>query len=144
MASSVADLLRYCGWFGFVAMLLRASGPGERGETVALVPRWVSIAVLAALIAALVLSEASPLAAMLGWSGRVEFGVRLALAVFGLALVEQLYRRTHAQARWAIKPLCFALIGLFAYDLFLYADAMLFARIFVDASANSALSMGCE
>src|ERR1700719_4443675 len=101
IAANVADMLRYAGWLG----------------------------VLLALIAALALSDALPLAAMLRWSVRVEFGVRLGLAVFGLALTEQVYRRTHAQARWAIKPLCFALIGLFGYDLFLYGDAMLFGRI---------------
>ena len=62
-------------------------------------------------------------------SDRIEFGIRLGIAVFGLALIEQLYRRTHAQARWGIKPLCFALVALFGFDLFLYADAMLFARV---------------
>jgi hypothetical protein len=129
LGTNIADAVRYAGWFGFVASVLHAASRAESGETSSLARRWATLGALVALIAALALSEALPLAAILRWSARVEFGVRLGLAVFGLALVEQLYRRTHAQARWAIKPLCLALIGLFGYDLVLYADAMLFARI---------------
>ena len=40
--------------------------------------------------------------------------------------MEQLIRRAHPQARWAIKPLCVGLGGMFGFDLFFYADAMLF------------------
>src|SRR5439155_12920796 len=129
LATNVADMLRYAGWFGFIASVLHGAAESDHRGSGARVRRLASLGALSALIAALALSDALPLVAMLGWSSRVEFGVRLGLAVFGLALVEQLYRRAHAQARWAIKPLCFALIGLFGYDLFLYADAMLFARM---------------
>ena len=44
---------------------------------------------------------------MLGWSGRVEVGLRLGLAVVGLTLIEQLFRRAHAQGlsrRWRPLP----------------------------------------
>ena len=47
----------------------------------------------------------------------------------GLVLVEQLYRNTRSENRWAIKYLCFGVGGLFAYDFFLYSDALLFKRI---------------
>ena len=50
----------------------------------------------------------------------------LVLAVFGLVLIEQLFRNTPPQQRWAIKYLCLGLGGLFAYDFFLYANAVLF------------------
>jgi putative PEP-CTERM system histidine kinase len=132
LATNVGDFLRYAGWFGFITSVLHGAAPADHRETGARVRRLASLGVLSALIAALALSESLPLVAKLRWSVLVEFGVRLGLAVFGLALVEQLYRRTHSQARWAIKPLCFALVGLFGYDLFLYADAMLFARIDAD------------
>jgi putative PEP-CTERM system histidine kinase len=77
-------------------------------------------------------SEGLPFAAALRIDPRVEFALHLGLAVFGLALVEQLYRRAHPQARWAIKPLCLALGAVFGYELFFYADAMLFGRIDAD------------
>ena len=129
LAANIADMLRYAGWLGFMITLLHAARPAEQNPQAAARRRGMAIAVLLAITAALALSDPLPLAATLGWSSRAEFGVRLGLAVFGLALIEQLYRRTHAQSRWAIKPLCFALGGLFSYDLFLYADAMLFARL---------------
>jgi len=53
----------------------------------------------------------------------------VALPVFGLVLLEQLYRNTHSERRWAIKYLCIGLGGLFAYDLYLFTEAMLFSRI---------------
>jgi putative PEP-CTERM system histidine kinase len=56
------------------------------------------------------------------------YGVRLGLAVFGLILIEQLMRRAHTEARWSIKPLCLGLGGVLAFDLFFYADAMLFGQ----------------
>lgn len=56
----------------------------------------------------------------------------LAQAVFGLALVEQVYRNTYPEARWSIKHLCFAVGGMLAYDFYLYAEAMLFNRLTPD------------
>jgi putative PEP-CTERM system histidine kinase len=53
----------------------------------------------------------------------------LLLAIAGLALVEQLFRNTPSQQRWAIKYLCLGLGGGFAYDFFMYADAVLFGRL---------------
>ena len=49
------------------------------------------------------------------------------LAVAGLVLVEQLYRNSSTQERWAIKYLCIALGAAFAFDFYLYSEAMLFA-----------------
>ncbi|MBT9612379.1 MAG: PEP-CTERM system histidine kinase PrsK [Burkholderiales bacterium] len=51
---------------------------------------------------------------------------RVVLAVIGLALVEQLYRNAPEAQRWAIKYFCLGLGALFAYDFYLYSDAMLF------------------
>ena len=54
---------------------------------------------------------------------------QLLLALTGLVLVEQLYRNVHPERRWAIKFLCLALGTLYAYEFYLYADALLFKRI---------------
>jgi putative PEP-CTERM system histidine kinase len=127
LAVSVADAARYALWFVFLALLMRGAPAGR-----AAVSRWPGVAVAAVLVALVLLSEALPLAPAIGIEPRVEFALRLGLAVFGLALVEQLYRRAHQQARWAIKPLCLALGAVFGYELFFYADAMLFGRIDAD------------
>ena len=53
----------------------------------------------------------------------------VALPVLGLVLLEQLYRNARSERRWAIKYFCIGLGGLFAYDFYLFADALLFNRI---------------
>lgn len=54
---------------------------------------------------------------------------RIAIAVLNMLLVEQIYRNTVQEARWAIKFACLGIGGLFAYDFYLYSDAMLFRQI---------------
>ena len=50
----------------------------------------------------------------------------IALAVMGLVAVEQVYRSTRSEDRWAIKFLCLGLGGLFIFDFYLYANGALF------------------
>jgi putative PEP-CTERM system histidine kinase len=53
----------------------------------------------------------------------------VALAVIGMLLVEQLFRNASGKERWGIKFACLGIGGLFAYDFYLYSDAMLFRQI---------------
>ena len=50
----------------------------------------------------------------------------LAIALFGLSLTETLYRGYRAQDRWNIKFLCLAMAGLFAYDVLLFGEGLIF------------------
>ncbi len=50
-------------------------------------------------------------------------------AVFVLLCVEQVYRNTPENRRWAIKFMCLAIAALSAFDLALHADALLFGRL---------------
>lgn len=59
----------------------------------------------------------------------VAIGAYLLLATVGLVLIEQLVRNTRAEAMRAIKYLCLGLGGIFVYDFYLYADALMFQRI---------------
>jgi len=54
---------------------------------------------------------------------------QLLYAVLGMALVEQLFRNTPVEHRWGIKYLCFAVGAQFAFDFYLYTDALLFHRL---------------
>ena len=54
------------------------------------------------------------------------------LALIGMVLIEQLYRNTREDQRWAIKFICLAVGGMFAYDFYLYSDALLFRQINTD------------
>ena len=53
----------------------------------------------------------------------------LIMALMGLLLIEQLYRNSPAESRWSLKPLVLGIGGLFAYDLFLYSQGVLFNAI---------------
>src|SRR5689334_10690224 len=134
LAVKSADALRYGIWFAFIWNLLKgAQRTGAPQDSRAVFPLWAVALVATGLVASVAFSEELPLARLLDLPGkRVELAIHLGLAVCGLMLVEQLIRRAHAQSRWAIKPLGIALAGIFGFDLFCYADAMLFARIDAD------------
>jgi putative PEP-CTERM system histidine kinase len=57
------------------------------------------------------------------------------LAIAGMVLVEQLYRNAIPQDRWSLKFLCLALGAMFAFDFFLYSEAMLFSAYSPDTWA---------
>ena len=50
---------------------------------------------------------------------------RIGFAVIGLLTIENLWRNTELQRRWHVWPLCLAIGGLFAYELFLFSDAFI-------------------
>ena len=74
----------------------------------------------------------------------------LLIAIAGLVLIEQIMRNAHAESRRAVKYLCIGLGVIFAYDFYLYSNALLFqglditlweARGFVNAMAVPVLAI---
>lgn len=61
--------------------------------------------------------------------GRILIPGGLAMALAGLMLIEQLYRNAPGESRWGIKAIVLGLGGLFAYDLFLYSQGVLFGAL---------------
>ena len=61
---------------------------------------------------------------------------RIIVSLIGLLLVENLFRNTRPSRRWHIFPLCLAAGSLFAYDLFVFAEALVVRS--VDISLLSA------
>ncbi len=53
----------------------------------------------------------------------------VAMALLGMILVEQVYRNTPVKQRWGIKFACLGIGGVFAYDFYLYSDALLLRHI---------------
>ncbi|MDB5368318.1 MAG: periplasmic sensor signal transduction histidine kinase [Rhodospirillales bacterium] len=112
-------------WCGFLVQLnVRALGEAAPGlkrhfGTVAVL---LSVGALGAEASLLILPVPS-------WAGLGEIVLRIAIAVAGVLLLENLYRNADAAGRWNLKPVLLALVGLFAFEIVLYADALLFRRM---------------
>ena len=130
---SVLEVLRPLVWLLFLLKLIDPDH-GWRGLIAGRTRWWfLSIAALAGAMLFLAIAPwfaEQPLVEALQVDARIIGHV--ALAVIGLVLVEQLFRNTRTDKRWAIKYLCFGVGGLFAYDFFLYSDALLFKRLDLD------------
>ena len=117
----VVEVLRGGVWFAFLAVLVSPLlGESRRWPYVA------SAVVVTAQMGALVLAVARP-----EWVGdpvRAVLAVLLAGIVFGLVLVEQLFRNVPSESRWGLKPLCLGLAAGYIFDLYFFADGFLFGR----------------
>lgn len=124
------ELLRNGGWILVIALLLnRIDSPGYVSRIKLLYGATTGLIVVAAMALSLVTLEPAFTRPYNPFIVKLLFLTYLALAVCGLVLVEQLYRNTNPDTRWAIKHLCFAIAAIFAYDFVLYADSTLFNQI---------------
>lgn len=121
------EILRNAAWFTFLFSLLGLSRSGTSRETGLRTTALILYAICAMLIALTLWPHFFRGMLPPRWPVALLGGVVMAVA--GLALIEQLFRNSRVQQRWAIKYLCFGVGGLFAYDFYLYADALLFNQI---------------
>ena len=56
-------------------------------------------------------------------------GIWVTFNIIALLLLEQLFRNSAVEQRWAIKHLCIGIGCIFAYDFFMFADALLFKQL---------------
>jgi putative PEP-CTERM system histidine kinase len=133
-----AEVVRNLVWIFFLLHLLKPFAEGNRLYLQMLA--YVRLGcLLLALLMLVILVDIPFLRPMLRAGEMVgEFSLigQLLFAVLGLALVEQLFRNTPAERRWGIKHLAFGLGAMFAYDFYLYSDALLVHRL--DAAIWSA------
>ncbi|MGH8547692.1 MAG: XrtA/PEP-CTERM system histidine kinase PrsK [Methylococcales bacterium] len=127
------EIARIAVWLAFILSLLGLAVRSEHGQS----GLFKTLKVLSyGLISSLLVIE---------WSGpRIETTLAdfidpslknigyVILALIGMILIEQLYRNSRPDRRWSIKFLCLAIGGLFAYDFYLYSDALLFRQINAD------------
>jgi putative PEP-CTERM system histidine kinase len=131
-AGGVLDTLRAGAWYTFLLLLARSTS-ADAVAADAKQPPW--LAPVAATLVTLGVAAQLALAAqvsVLGDPARLAIFGSIAVNIFGLVLVEQLFRSTPDDARWNVKPLCLGLAGVFAFELYLFADAFLFNRIDAD------------
>ena len=53
------------------------------------------------------------------------FVIQLLFALSGVVLVEQLFRNIKQEQRWAVKYLCFGLLGSYLFNFYMYSDAII-------------------
>ncbi|MCW8889084.1 MAG: PEP-CTERM system histidine kinase PrsK, partial [Sedimenticola sp.] len=64
------------------------------------------------------------------WLGREAIlGIWVLFNIIALLLLEQLFRNSNQNQRWAIKHLCIGIGSIFAFDFFMFADALLFKQL---------------
>lgn len=132
LGAMVLDVLRGGAWYAFLIVLSRPLWAGRL--------RWPAL-----LAAAVVVFQFAALAFEASYGSerlplRPVLAAWLAHAIVGLMLVEQLYRGVPGNSRWGIKPVCLALAAGYTFELYLFADAFLFARIDEDVWAVRGLA----
>ena len=125
------EVARNAAWYTYLFWLLgyRFDAPAE--DTRRLPRLGTVLYIFLALMLGASVANPLELSGKLGLSRGDELSLLgfVLMPVAGLVLVEQLFRNTEPEQRWAIKFMCLALGGLFAYDFYLYSDALLFKRI---------------
>jgi putative PEP-CTERM system histidine kinase len=121
------DALRLASVLGFMLAFLGQRRVADGVARLASQPVVIGAFAAVAIAASLVVGVPPPGVPELGRpSHLLGFGIVLAIAILGLVLDEQIYRRTPTQFKWHVRPLALALGGLVGYDLILYSDAALF------------------
>lgn len=125
-AAHVLDSLRIGAALGFMVVFL-SPRPGSTSPSWG-VPTALMAAAAISIVAVMIgIGLPPPGVPELGrWSHLLGFGTSLAVAILGLVLIEQCYRRTPSQSRWHVRPLALAFAAIFGYDVILYSDATLF------------------
>jgi len=62
-------------------------------------------------------------------SGKAKVLGQIGLALLGLSVVEQIWRNSSGLGRSSMKYLCIGVITIFAFDFFMYTDALLFGQV---------------
>ena len=136
------DAVRIGAWLTFMTLLLDGGQKDAvRRPSLALVVRYFAVPAILIFIGSVIAVQPPWHYSLTANENLVTFYAWLGASVFGLALTEQLYRRTPANRRWAIKPLVIGLAGMFALDLLIYSGAVLLHR--VDPAMWSARGIAC-
>ena len=127
------DLLELCRNAGWTFLLITLLGPYRENRSSGFFGLKPSVQAMVVFYFILIISNIynySPLVSQgIGTRTMTEALGRVAIAVAGMLMVEQLYRNAADDERWGIKFACMGIGGMFAYDFYLYSDAMLFRTL---------------
>ncbi|MDH5766685.1 MAG: PEP-CTERM system histidine kinase PrsK [Gammaproteobacteria bacterium] len=123
------ELLRALAWFGFLLVMLRTAYMQTDNVSRKFKITMVGVSAFIFGLMLLVTYRLSGGSLFEIIAGNDVLAGHLMISVGGLVITEQLYRNTPVDHRWALKYFWLALGSMFAYDFYLYSDALLFQRI---------------
>ncbi len=126
---AIVELLRVGAWLAFLYILILFKEHKDNARnfirTIAFGTYGLIILELLFFSVALLVNIAIPV--------RIVFDAYIisliVFSVIGLVLVEQLFRNSGQQRRWAIKFLCLGIGGIFAFDFYLFTEALLLKQV---------------
>ncbi|WP_313029312.1 XrtA/PEP-CTERM system histidine kinase PrsK [Massilia alkalitolerans] len=123
-----AELLRNAGWSVFLIKLRgHFTDPGSRMPLRLQPALALGVLVYLSCFGAVLAGRWD--LAQFGQAGALPGAMRVAIAVSGMLLVEHVYRARTLHERWAVKFACLGIGAMFAYDFYLYSNAMLFREL---------------
>ena len=123
------ELFRSLAWFAFLLVMLRTAYKSSDQVNKHFKVTFAGLTIFVIGLMMLVLYRVSGGAFFELVAGNDVLIGHLLISVGGIVIVEQLYRNTSEEHRWALKYLWIGIGGMFAYDFYLYSDAFLFQRI---------------
>jgi putative PEP-CTERM system histidine kinase len=122
------EVVRNFSWLGLLLAILYARRPSTAPVPIHLkILIWLALGMTVVLLPSLMLPSHWHALPIL--RANTIYISMVCLAVLGLVLVEQVYRGSPPELRWSLKFLGLGLGGLFAYDFYLYANALLFQQL---------------
>ncbi|HTU35773.1 MAG TPA: XrtA/PEP-CTERM system histidine kinase PrsK, partial [Candidatus Acidoferrum sp.] len=117
----VAESVRTAAWLTVLAAILASARRGKNRSPSVWLPAAVAVVGMVGVVidSRFIFTTAIPTA----FAARQVLG-RVVLSVAGILLVENLYRNTSPGRRWNVTPLCIGLGAIFAYDLYVFSEAV--------------------
>lgn len=127
----LTEILRTASW---IFVLLTLLGTRLQGTNhILATDRWVPWFATAILLVLAAVFGVEPLVEQLSPAFDISlyanFSAWLAMSIVGLLLLEQFFRNSNEDELWATKHMCVGLGILFAFDFFMYAEALLFRHL---------------
>ena len=128
VAVILSELCRDLVWAIFLIRLIVLLNPDIQKLPFFQLARKLAYAIPVFLILLIIILQTANIAISgLGYELRI-LG-QIVIAVIGLALIEQVFRNTGNEHRWAMKYFCLGVGTFYTFDFYIYSDALLFKQM---------------
>ncbi|KEF32247.1 Sensory transduction histidine kinase [Marinobacter nitratireducens] len=121
------ELLRDASWITLLFAMLRDSF--RQGNITGRLKRVLGTSAVALLVLLVTFGLLEYFAGLSVLDGKTKVLGQIALSLLALSLVEQIWRNHPGFGRSSLKYICIGIATIFAFDFFMYADALLFGEI---------------